>query len=129
MDDSLAVASHADAVNVMHLRRCIADRAATVLQAEVKILADIVRARQQALFGWYAKREAEVYQVVDKLACGAHVHVRQAEHLQLGLRAEIPCEHPTQVFGFMSRPERDVADNGKYLFALLDANRASVVDA
>lgn len=47
VDDLFSVHTHADTVNVMHLRRTVANCAAAIFKAQVQVLSNVVRLRQQ----------------------------------------------------------------------------------
>ena len=63
MDDLFSVHAHADTVNMMYLRRTVANCTATVFKAQVQVFSNVVRLRQQTILGWNTPVEAKRNQV------------------------------------------------------------------
>ena len=75
VDDLFSVHTHADTVNVMHLRRAVANCAAAIFKAQIQVLSNVVRLRQQTILGRNAPVETKRNQVSNEFSCCRHVAV------------------------------------------------------
>lgn len=75
VNDLFSVHAHADTVNMMYLRRAVANCAAAIFKAQIQVLSNVVRLRQQTILGRNALVETKRNQVSNEFSCCRHVAV------------------------------------------------------